>query len=64
MVTEDEHASYDEFAAAIADLSAVEEEVEIVEQGVRKSVLRRTSSVTLDQMSSLRSRRESLAPHE
>lgn len=58
------HASYDEFAAAIADLSAKEEEVEVIEQGVRKSVLRRRSSVTLDQMPSLRKRRESLAPHE
>ena len=58
------HASYDEFAAAIADLSATEEEVEVVEQGVRKSILRRRSSVTLDQMPSLRRRRESLAPHE
>lgn len=58
------HASYDEFAAAIADLSATEEEVEVIEQGVRKSVSRRRSSVTLDQMPSLRRRRESLAPHE
>ncbi len=55
------HASYDEFAAA---LSATEEEVEVIEQGVRKSILRRRSSVTLDQMPSLRRRRESLAPHE
>ena len=58
------HASYDEFAAAIADLSAKEEEVEVVEQGIRKSVVRRRSSVTVDQMPSLRRRRESLAPHE
>ena len=58
------HASYDEFAAAIADLNADEEEVEIIEEGVRKSVLRRRSSVTVQQMPSLRNRRESLAPHE
>jgi hypothetical protein len=58
------HASYDEFAAAIADLSAKEEEVEVVEHGIRKSLLRRRSSVTIDQMPSLRRRRESLAPHE
>lgn len=58
------HASYDEFAAAIADLNANEEEVEIIEEGVRKSVLRRRSSVTVQQMPSLRNRRESLAPHE
>ncbi len=43
------HASYDEFAAVIAELSVVEEEAEVVEQGVRKSMLRRRSSVTLDQ---------------
>ena len=55
------HTSYDEFAA---DLSATKEEVEVIEQGVRKSILRRRSSVTLDQMPSLRRRRESLAPHE
>ena len=58
------HASYDEFAAAIADLNAKEEEVEVVEQGIRKSIVRRRSSVTVDQMPSLRRRRESLAPHE
>ena len=58
------HASYDEFAAAIADLTATEEEVEVVEQGIRKSILMRRSSVTLGQMPSLRMRRESLAPHE
>ena len=58
------HASYDEFAAAIADFNAGEEEVEIIEEGVRKSVLRRRSSVTVQQMPSLRNRRESLAPHE
>ena len=58
------HATYDEFAAAIADLSAKEEEVEVIEQGVRKSIVRRRSSVTVAQMPSLRRRRESLAPHE
>ena len=58
------HTSYDEFAAAIADLSGKEEEVIVEEGGVRKSVLRRRGSVSLEQMPSLRMRRESLAPHE
>lgn len=58
------HASYDEFAAAIADLSAKEEEIEVVEHGLCKSVSRRQSSVTIDQMPYLRRRRESLGPHE
>jgi len=58
------HTSYDEFAAAIADLSAVEEETIVEDQGVRKSILIRRSSVTIAQMPALRRRRESLAPHE
>jgi len=58
------HSSYDEFAAAVSDLSATEEEVTIEEKGMRKSVVRRRSSVTVDQMPALRRRRESLAPHE
>ena len=58
------HATYDEFAAAIAALSANEEEVANIKKGVRKSLIKRSSSVTVDQMPCLRARRESLAPHE
>ena len=59
------HLSYDEFAAAIADLSAVEEEVVVeLENGNRRSMMRRQSSVYIGQMPGLRRRRESLAPHE
>lgn len=58
------HTSYDEYAAAVADLYATEEEVTVEQNGVRKSILRRRSSVSVHEMPALRKRRESLAPHE
>jgi hypothetical protein len=49
------HASYDEFAATMADCFATEEEEIIIqEDNTRKSVIHRRSSVTEQQMSHLR----------